>query len=214
VNSLSVGVSALAHAAAIGALLTLKPVPLLAPIREVIEVSLVLEQVPGGPRPNDLSGAISGDSPVDVSAVPSLIRPDVTATAPSPNWPGSVNAGHLFDVPVLPTFKPQMQSLASDTLGTMLDCLVIEGSARGASRHARRARPPCVAADLPPRFAVTLPTNVPEPRESGVRADDDYRTFKPDRSLVHDDTLAGLLFPDNVPQANRALKKWFGGLFH
>jgi hypothetical protein len=183
VNALSVavGVSVLAHLAAIGALLTHRPVPLLAPSYETIEVSLVPEQALGSPRASSLSGAMSWDKSVNVPVkqLPALLRPDVTATASPPDRRGSVNAGDLFALPALPSFKPQAQSVAFDMLGTMLDCPAVEGSSRAASRPTRRLPSPCVSADLPVRFRVTmLPTNASESSGSEVRADDDYRTFK------------------------------------
>jgi hypothetical protein len=38
---------------------------------------------------------------------------------------------------------------------------------------------------------------------------DDYRTFKTIRPMFDES-----LFPEKKPQANRALEKWFMGLFH
>ena len=187
VNTLSVAIaiSALAHTAAIGALLTVKP-PRLAPALQMIQISLVPVEalVPA----SNLSGAIPGDR---------SIRPDVSATASPPNWPESGNWGHLIDVPALPPFKPHARSRAFDRLGTILDCPVVEGSTLGASG---RPRPHCASADLPFR--------VPEPSGSGVRADDGHQTFKPDQSVFDESP-----FPDDVPPAVRALEKWILGLF-
>jgi hypothetical protein len=179
VLSITVGVSALAHATAIAALLALKPAPLSAPTRETIEVLLVQEPVAGSRHPDEEPAAVSQGRPADVSAtgLPWPIRPDAGATAPPPNWPG--NADHVFDLPARPTFKLDAQSLVIATLGTMLDCPVVEGSARAESGRPRHARAPCVPADLPLRVAVPmLPTNASESGGSEVRADDDYRTFK------------------------------------
>jgi hypothetical protein len=213
-QSVAVGVSAFAHSAAIGLLLALRPVPLPdpAPTVETIEVSIESEQALGSRRPNELSGNNPRERPVDVSAMPfpSLIRPDVTATGPPSDWPGSVNAGHFYDVPAQPIFKPRTRSLVLDMLGTMLDCLAVEGSSRGASRHPLRAHPPCVSADLPLRAPVTMsPSNASESSGSAFRTSDDYRTFKPVRPIFDES-----LFPEKIPQANRALEKWITGLFH
>ena len=214
VNTLSVavGVSALVHTVAIGALLTLKPVPGSPAPVEIFEVSLVPDQVGGRPHPNNLSSAILGDRSADVSAVAflSLTHPDVAATTSSPDWFRNVNAGRSFDVPVLPTFRSPTHAPAFDMLATMLDCLAVGGSTRGASGRSRPAHPPCASDDDPSlraRVMTLLPMYPSQPSETSAGID--YRTFMPSQSVFHES-----VFPDEVPPANRALEKWIVGLFH
>ena len=206
--SVAVGASALAHIAAIGALLTLKPVPHLAPTLEMIEISLVSEQALRSPRTNNLSGAIPGASTVDVSAVPRLswTRPDVTAS--SVIWSRSVNTGYSFGAPTLPTFRPHARALIFDTFATMLDCLAVAGSTHGASGRSRRAHPPCASDDpsIHAPMMTLLPMHPSQP--GGTSTGIDYRTF-PKQSVFYES-----VFPDEVPPANRALEKWIAGLFY
>lgn len=206
--SVAVGVSALAHIAAIGALLTLKPVPHLAPTLEIIEISLVPEQALRSPRTNNLSGAIPGASTVDVSAVPHLswTHPDVTAS--SVIWSRSVNTGYSFGAPTLPTFRPHTRALIFDTFATMLDCLAVAGSTHGASGRSRRAHPPCASDDpsIHAPMMTLLPMHPSQP--GGTSTGIDYRTF-PKQSVFYES-----VFPDEVSPANRALEKWIAGLFY
>src|SRR5215813_9112819 len=198
-RSAAIGMALLAHAAAIGVLLTLEPPQPFAAPPEVFEVSIEIEE---GPRANNLSGAARSDGSVagSVTQLPSQSRPDVTATAAPPNWP--VNAGRLFDEPALSTSRFHAPSPVFDQLGAMLDCLAAEGSAR----RQHRPRPPCTFAGLPFRAPGTMfPTNVPE---SNIRAGDDYRNFETIRPLFDESLL-----PDKVPPANRAFKQRIMGLF-
>lgn len=172
------------HAAAIGVLLTIKPALYPAPKEEMIEVSLEPDEAPDRRR---LNGA--------AAALPS-------------NGPGDGNPGHAFSLPAPPTFKLSAQSLLSDALRRMLDCLAIEGSSDGAAARRREARPPCLFAGVPLRAPVMPSTNAPESDGNGVRAADDYRHFKTERPMFDES-----LFPDKVPEGNRALKSWFAGLF-
>jgi len=206
--SAAVGASILAHTAAIGALLMVKPVPHLSPTLEIIEISLVPGHELGSARANNVLGEVPAESSVGVSVPLSLVRPDVTATASSPNWSRSVNMGRSFDVPNLPTFGRQTQTHNFDTLATMLDCLAVGDSTRGASRRPRRAHPPCASDDptLRAPAMTVLPTYAPRPSEIG--ADSDYLTFKASQSVFYESPL-----PDQVQQANRAFENWILGLF-
>jgi hypothetical protein len=217
--SAAASLSLLAHAAAIGVLLVLRPPPpFAAPVEEIevsvmTEVSPVSEGIAVRPRTNNLSDAVAGDKSAGTSAT---TLPSLTAMAAPPNRPGSLNAGRLFDPPDLSALKFHTPSLVPDMLGAMRDCPTVEDFAHGSSRRPRLARLPCMSAVLPLRIPGTVPTNASEPDGSGVRAADDYRTFKPDRSVA-DETLRSVLdespFPDKVPPANSALKRWIFGLF-
>jgi hypothetical protein len=183
--SAAVGVSALAHTAAIVALLTFKPVPPLAPALEVIEVSVVLE-APASPRMNNLFGS--------VDVLVALMRPDIIPT--SPDWP----VGRPFDV--APAFGWPPHAPAFDRLATELDCLAVS------SERSRRPHPPCISDDPPlrARAAALLPAYSSRASETG--ADNDYRTFKPSQSVFNENPL-----PDEIPQANRVFENWIVGLF-
>jgi hypothetical protein len=184
-----------AHAAAIGVLLTIRPQPYPAPTEEMIEVSFEPE-APDRRRSNEPSGAIPGDRQADASA-----------TAGPSNGPGGVTAGYAFSVPARPAFELPAQFPLSDALRRMLDCLAQGSNDRAAARR-RDLRSPCLFAGLPLRAPVMPSTNGSESNENGVRAGDDYRHFKPERPMFDESLL-----PDKVPEANRALKSWFAGLF-
>src|SRR5262249_1996059 len=149
----AVGVSALAHMIAVGALLMQKPAPYAARPLHVIEISLVPEQSLSGPHANNSSGAIPWN--------------------PSPDWSRGVTMSHSFDGPPLSTFSPHMQAPAFDTLATTPDCL--------ASRRWRRPYPPCASDDPLLRAPVMtlLPMDPSLPSETEI----DYRTFKPIQSV-------------------------------
>lgn len=202
-RSAAFAMSLLAHAAAMGALLMLKPTPPLATPPEVIEVTVVLEEALTSPQANNLSVAIPRDASVDAPVAPlvSLMNPDVIPTASSSDWFQGVKSGWSVDVAGHPAFGPQTHVPAFDTLATMLDCLAVGGSTRGTSGRPRRAHPPCASDDPPFRApAMTLLlTYASRPSETG--ADNDCRTFKPSQSVFYESPL-----PDQVPQANRAFE--------
>lgn len=133
---------------------------------------------------------------------------------PSPNPSGSFAAGHVAGPPVLPKFDFRARPPAFNMFGMLRACPDAENSARAASRHLGAAPPPCLSADLALRLpaprlpAPRLLVDAPDRDDRGVRADDDYKTFKPDPS-----PFDGSLFPDKVPSGNGALKKWIFGLF-
>jgi hypothetical protein len=203
--SVAVGVSLSAHAVAIGALLTLKPVPPFAPTLEAIEISLVPEQTLATPRANNLSGTIPqhGSAGVSQMLLLSLTRLDVRSRASSPDWSRIANTGRSFDFPTRPQFAPHTHAPAFDTLAIVLDCLAVGGSKRQASGHSRGAQTPCASDDpsLPAPVMALLPTYASRPSETG--AANDYRNFKPSRSVFNESPL-----PDEVPQANRAFENW------
>jgi hypothetical protein len=194
----------LAHAVAIGALLELKPVPPFAPTLEVIEISLVPEQTLATLGANNLSGTIpqDGSSGVSQMLLLSLTRPDVMSRASSPDWSHIANMGRSFDLPTRPQFAPHTHAPAFDTRAIVLDCLAVGGSMRQASGHSRGAQMPCAGdPSLPAPVIGRLPTYASRPSENG--ADNDYRNFKPSRSVFNESLL-----PDEVPQANRAFENW------
>lgn len=204
-SSAAVGIAAFAHLAAIGLLLTLlRPVPYPdgpAPTVVAVEVSIEAEP-PSGRRPNASSGQTPSER--DVS---SLIGPDVTAAGSPSDRPGPTRG--MFDLPAQPTFTSPTQSLGFDGLGDMLDCLTVEGLKRRASRDPLRAHPPCAYTDLALRAPVPkLPTDAFESSGSELRTGADYRTFKTIQPMFDES-----LFPEKKPETNRALKKWFMGLF-
>jgi hypothetical protein len=204
-RSVTVGLSALAHLAAIGVLLAFRPAPYPdpAPTFEAVEVSIVPDATPDG-RPNEPSGNNPGASPGNVSTVPfpSLTRWDATATGQPSDRP-DVPRG-AFGLPAQPTFKSPAPGL--DMLGTMLDCQAVEG--REASRRPLHPHPPCAYADLALRAPVTkFQTDVPGSTD-GAWADEAHRTFKTIQPLFDES-----LFPEKVPQANRVLRQWITGLF-
>jgi len=198
----AVGVSVLAHAVAIGALVTLWPTPFPAPDLDVIEVSIVTEQPPSRAAANNKNIRMPPDGPADIPAAPALTSTDPSApgTASSPNWSGM---DHAFDVPARPAFRADTQALAPDALAGMLDCLGLGGSTRGAS--GRPSHPPCPSNDplLPAHVLTVLAADEWQPSE--ISAGDDYRNFKPIQPGFDES-----LFPDKVPPANRALEKWIG----
>ena len=201
--SVAAGLSVLAHTAAIGLLLTLKPVVSLkpvvysAPTVEVIEISLVPEHALGNARANDPS-AIAGDSTLGGPA--RFADTSERASANSPDWSDSLNISRSFDMPTLPKFTRRTHPHAFDALATVLDCLAAPG-------RTRRTQPPCKSDDPPLRgpVATLLPTNEPQPNVS----DNYYRIFKPTQSVFIESVI-----PDEIPPANRALEKWIAGLFH
>ncbi len=211
--STAVSVSALAHVAAIGLLLALRPVPDPDPAPTVVAVEVSMEpEQPSGSRPNALSGNTPPERPADASAIrfPSLNQTDVGATAPPSDGPGNVDPGHVFDLPARPTFNSRPLSPELDRLGAMLDCLTVEGLSRGASKDPHRPYPPCAYADLALRAPVAkLQKDASGSNEGALWADEAYRTFKTIQPLFDES-----LFPEKVPEANRALKKGFMGLFH
>ena len=183
--STTVALSALAHSAAIGVLLMLlRPVPYPDPAPTVMTVEVSIE-------PEQAPGS----------------GPDVTARAPPSEGPGSMR--QTFDLPARPSFKFVEQFLGIDRLGAMLDCLTVGGLSREAPGQPPRAHRPCAYADLalgPPM--IKLPAEESESGESAARIGADYRTFKTIQPMFDES-----LFPEKKPQANRALKKWFMGLF-
>lgn len=72
-RSAAFAMSLLAHAAAMGALLMLKPTPPLATPPEVIEVTVVLEEALTSPQANNLSVAIPRDASVDAPVAPARL---------------------------------------------------------------------------------------------------------------------------------------------
>jgi hypothetical protein len=176
----------------------------------VVEVTLVPAQVLDDARANSVSEAIPGDSSVEAltQSFLSLTQPDMAAKAPSPDWPGGINAGHASDLPSPDTFRSRAPALAFGALTAMLDCFAAGISTREASGRGRRAHSPCASADslLGAHFMMPSPTYASRAGEVG--ADSDYRTFKTIQPIF-DETL----FPDKVPDANRAFKGWFRGLF-
>jgi len=207
--SAAVSVSVLAHAVALGTLLMLKPAQHLAPALQVIEISLVPDQAPDSLQANSLSGAAPGDGSAHVSVVPflSLTRPEITATASSPDWSPSVDTARSIDAPRPPAFRPHTHALAFDTLATMLDCLAVGGSTHAAGRS-RRVHPPCGADDPVLRAPVLTfsQTSTSQPNEIGT--DSDYRTFRPLQPVFYESVL-----PSEVAPANRAFENWIAGIF-
>lgn len=205
-----VGMSLLAHAAAIGVLLMLKPAPPLAAPLEVIEISVMPDEVLARPRANNPSGALPPHASADVSTAPpaSLTRPDVIPTVSSPDWSFRVNLGRSFDVAHHAKSGSQTPAPAFDRLTAELDCLAVGGSVGGPSERTRRGHPPCLTDDPPLRASgvALVPADPSRQGESGH--DNDYRTFKPIVSFYNDIPL-----PDAVAPANRALKKWIARLF-
>jgi hypothetical protein len=146
------------------------------------------------------------DGSADVLAPPplSLTYPSVAVTASLTNWS---RMDHLFDLPALPRFRLPTHALVLDAFGGMLECFAVGGFARGAIVRSRRVHPPCTSDPLfPASVPPVLPIYTSQPSE--IRADNDYRTFRPSRSIFDQS-----LFPDEVPSANRALEKWIVGLF-
>jgi hypothetical protein len=192
--------------AAIGLFLTLRPAPYAdpAPTFEAVEVSIVPEPSSGS-RPNELSA----NNPGDVSAMPfpSLTRRDVTATPQPSDWP-DVSMRGMFDLPAPPAFGTHALAPGLDMLGAMLDCL--EDSRHEGPRRPLHAHPPCPYADVPFRSPMAkLETSQSESSGGALRTGVDYRAFKTIPPLFDES-----LFPEKAPQANRALKQWFMGLFH
>jgi hypothetical protein len=176
-----------------------------------VEISIEPEGAPEeSRRSNALSDNNARETSAAVLAMPSSsASPDIPATPPSSDWPGGVNAGHLLDLPAPPTFKSGTRSHGLDMLGTMLDCLTVEGFSRQTPGRPLREHPPCTWTNLPLRAPVTrFPTDEPEPQEGALWADEGYRTFETIRPMFDESLL-----PKKVPQANRALKKWFMELF-
>jgi hypothetical protein len=209
--SAAIGISVLAHAAAIGALLMLmlRPAPPLATPLDAIEVSVVPEEALA--RPRDLSGALPPDASADVSKSPlaSLTRPDVMPMASSPDWSLGANLGRSFDVARRSESGSQTPAPALDGLAMELNCLAVRGSVPGPSERTRRGHPPCLSDDpfLRAPAVALVPADSSRPGESG--ADNDYRTFKSSRSVFSESPL-----PDGIPQANRAFETWIVRLFH
>jgi hypothetical protein len=97
---IAVGVSALAHAAWIGALILLRPVPYPPAPFETIEVALVTEPAHGKAGANNGSGgATKGDRPAGVSSAALS-----AVTAVPPQW--SLGAGRFLGVGTRHAFDP------------------------------------------------------------------------------------------------------------
>ena len=170
--------------------MTLRPAPYPDPEPNVETVEVSIEFEP--PRQKS----------ADISAAP-------PKSPPPSDGPADGNARRLFELPARPTFNPHAPSLGLDPLGALRDCLSVEGSGHETSKHPPRAPSPCAYADLSGR----APATGYQPNESGsnggaFRTGDDYRTFKTIQPMFDES-----LFPEKAPQANRALKKWFLGLF-
>jgi hypothetical protein len=182
-RSAAAGMSLLAHAAAIGALLMLKPAPSLTTPPEAIEVTVVSEETLASTQANNLSGAIPRDALVDVPAAPlvSFMHPEVMPSASSQDWSDAANSWQPFHVASYPAFDLQTH-VAVDRLAAALDCLAVRGSALGPSERSRRGYPPCPSDDPPLRApaAALLPAYALQQRESGTHGSD-YRTFTCDR---------------------------------
>lgn len=197
--SATVGVSILAHTAAVGVLLMHNPVPYPAPPLDTIEISIVPEQPPTSPYAKNMFAGTASEALLQSST-----SPKVAATGLTSDWP---RMDHSFDMPVPSTFRPHTRGLAFDTLAAMLDCLTPGGSRRGESKRLLPAHPPCPSEYPFLRAPVTrdLPMDASQP--SVKNSDSDYRTFKTiqplfDESLLHQE----------VPPANRAFKNWIGRL--
>ena len=208
--SAAVGLSVLLHTAGLAALLMSEVAPYWAPRFEVVEITLVPALVLDGAGANSASQAIPGESAVDVSTSSflSLTHPDIAATTSSQNWSGNINAGRAFDLPIPDAFRPRTPALAFGALADQLDCFAAGISTRDASGRARHAHWPCASDDPPLRAHVTMPSPTYAAQAGEIGADSDYRTFKTIQP-VFDESL----FPDKVPEANRAFKDWFRGLF-
>jgi hypothetical protein len=208
--SAAVGISVLIHTAGLAALLMPKVAPYSAPRLEIVEITLVPAQVLDGDGANNASQAIPGNSAFDVSTSSflSLTHPDIAATTSSQNWSGSINAGRGFDLPMSDAFRSRTPALAFGALADQLDCFAAGISTRDASGRARHAHSPCASDDPMLRAHVTMPSPTSSWVAGEVGADSDYRTFKTIQPIFDES-----LFPDKVPDANRAFKGWFRGLF-
>jgi hypothetical protein len=215
-NTLSAGagISVLVHTAAFAALLMQEVAPYSPPRLEVVEITLVPAEVLDGARANSASEAIPGDNSVEAltQSFLSLTHPDMAARAPSPDWPGGINAGRAFDLPFdLPmsdAFRPRTPAPALGALADQLDCFAAGTSKRDASAPSRRVHSPCASDDPRLRAHATMPSPTYAWVAGEVGADNDYRTFKTIQPIFDES-----LFPDKVPDANRAFKGWFRGLF-
>jgi hypothetical protein len=204
--SATIGVSVLAHTAAIGVLLMHNPVPYPGPPLDTIEISIEPEQPPTSPDAKNMFAGTAAESSAHVSEalLQSSMYPKVAATGLTPDWS---RMDHSFDMPSPSTFRPHTHGLAFDTLATMRDCLTPGRSGRGESKRSLPAYPPCPSEYPFLRAPVMrdLPMDAPQP--SVKNSDSDYRTFETilplfDESLLHQE----------VPPANRALKNWIGRL--
>jgi hypothetical protein len=206
---IAVGVSVLVHAAGIGALILLRPVPYPPAALETIEIALVTERAhskAGAKEGSD--GAIRSDGLAGVS--PAALSPATPVTA-LPQWSFGtgrslgVGTTHAFDLSILPGPQLPPQATVPDALGAAADCPTVNGST---ARHA-----PCLSAqsDDPLGYAPTttwFPINAPRPGKVG-RENDDW-TFTGSPSVLGQ----SILLPDTAPPANRALRSWVVGLFH
>ena len=169
---IAVGVSVLVHAAGIGALILLRPVPYPPAALETIEIALVTERAhskAGAKEGSD--GAIRSDGLAGVS--PAALSPATPVTA-LPQW--SLGAGrslgvgttHAFDLSILPGPQLPPQATVPDALGAAADCPTVNGST---ARHA-----PCLSAQSDdPQYAPTttwFPINAPRPGKVGRENDD------------------------------------------
>jgi len=209
-RSAAIGVSVLVHAAAVGgAVVMLESAPHVAPRLDldVIEISIVPEFRSGAPHANAKLAGIPAEGSTDVLATPflSLASPNVGVT---PSSPDRARTSHLFDALTLPMSRPHTYAHAFDTPITGLDCLAVKDSARSAQGRSRRVHPPCTFDDAFLRAPVmpVLTIYPSEPRE--IRADNDYRTFKPIQPLFDESLL-----PNEIPSANRAMESWIAALF-
>jgi hypothetical protein len=213
----AIGVSVLLHAAGIGALLSLRPVPYPLTTLETIEIALVTAPAHAHAGANDgSSGAIKGDGLAGVA--PAALSPAMPVTALPPQWALGASATLAAGLSVgtgtkhalgLPTLRePQSpQTSVTDALGDAAACPAVSGSTRTTARHA-----PCVSAqpDDPLGYAPTMtrfPVDAAQPGKVG-RENDDW-TFTQSPSVLGQ----SILLPDTAPPGNRALRKWVVGLF-
>jgi hypothetical protein len=201
--SATIGVSVLAHTAAIGVLLIRNPVPYPAPPLDTIEISIEPEQPPTS-RYAFAGTAAESSAHGSEALLQSSMYPKGAAAGLTPDW---LRVDHSFDMPAPSTFRPHPHGLAIDTLATMLDCLTPGRSRRGESKRSLPAHPPCPSEYPFLRAPVMRDLSMDVSQPNVKNSDSDYRTFKTiqplfDESLLHQE----------VPQANRAFKNWIGRL--
>ena len=204
--SATIGLSALAHAAALGVLLMHHPVPHPAAPLDTIEISIEPEPPPPIPYAKNMLAGTAAES--SAHAPEALLQPSmcpkVAPTGLTPDWPRMV---HSFDMPAPSTFQPHPHSLAFDTLATMLDCLTPGRARRWESERSLPAQPPCPSEYPSVRAPVMRDLPVDASQASVRNSDSDYRTF-PTIQLLFDESL----LHQEVPPANRAFEKWIGRL--
>lgn len=106
--STAVSVSALAHVAAIGLLLALRPVPYPDPAPTVVAVEVSIEpEQPSGSRPNALSGNTPPERPADASAMQfPLSEPDgCRCDRSAVRWAGKCRSGPCVRLTRAANFK-------------------------------------------------------------------------------------------------------------